>query len=463
MADNLTLLKNIFQELQGPLFLGDGATSGEFHALLQPGQFIDSNLKENANSNDMAIQAKLANVIMDTSFIFKPLNGSLDSIYSDILTQEALPYAPISAADQAEITQLTNWLETTEPAYNVYMGRYYDVLDALHQEQAKQSPDGARLQRLQMQLNQARQDWITFGQKNVYEQKQARVAYLSEGDPATIFNTLLNTYTNQSQTAANNTNYQQTFLSPPVAEWNSAGTSWARFEKTVNESDTYNYSTQTSWGGGARGGWGLFSFGGGASGSSSYHHTHSDVTTVSVAFDYMRIRIVRPWLNSNIFNYRFWWWKKVFGYRLLSDGGNLAANPPIRPIGQLPFLPNFLIAVRNLTITSNFSTADATFVSSQLSASASFGWGPFGCSGSYSTSNTTQTATASFDGNTIRVDQPQIIAYTGTLMPVTPNPDRSLPWQGDQAPFDPPSAQLRDVKPLRRTEDDATVHQISNA
>jgi hypothetical protein len=166
----------------------------------------------------------------------------------------------------------------------------------------------------------------------------------------------------------------------------------------------------------------------------------------------MRVRIDRRWLKSDIFGYRFWWWKKVFGYRLLSDGGNLNVTPPQRPIGIFPFLPNFLIIVRNLTITSNFSHNDATTITHQLSASASFGWGPFSCSGSYNEADTTQQTHASFDGTTIRVDQPQIIAFTGTLMPVVPNPDRTLPWQDDHAPFDPPHRAVEDLREARRAD-----------
>lgn len=457
MSDNLRLLKNIFTELQGPLFLGDGLISGEFHALLQPGQFISGNIKEDDGSKGMLIQANLANIALDSSFIFKPLLGSLDSIYKDILTEKALPYVALSDSEQAEIKNLTIWLANNEPAYTVYMNRYYDVLDAYNQEANAQVPNQARLQRLQMQLNQARTNWRTFGQKDTYENKQARVVYLSEGDPSEILLDLENNFQNSTRVYAQTT-YQQTFLQPAVSEWTSPGTSWGRFEKTINESDSYSYSDQTSWGAGGGGGWGLFSVGISSGGSSTYQHSHSDVSTVSIAFDYMRVRLVRPWLESNLFNYRFWWWKKQFGYRILSDGGNLSLKPPVRPIGQLPFLPEYVIVARNLVITSNFSSTDSTFIQTQLHASASFGWGPFACSGSYDDVSTTQSATASFDGTSIRIDQPQIIAYTGPLMPLCPNPDRTLPWQGDQAPFDPPTSFVSDLKSIRRRESDDSQH-----
>jgi hypothetical protein len=452
MGDNFRLLKNIFMEVEQPLFLGDGLATGEFHSLMQPGQFVSTNLKETDGSDDMQIQSSLTDDVIDTQFIYRRLNGSISQQYSDILNEEALPYAPIPASDQAEIDADNKWLANNQPSYDVFKKRYYDALRAYSQEANKQSPDPAALPELLDNLNEANKNWETMGQKSVYERKQARVIYLSSGDPALLWTEFQNLLTFHSKVAPHRGPYKQTFLVPSVSEWNSPGTSWARFTKTINESDSYNYSSQTSWGGSGGFGWGLFSIGAGASGSSSYTYSQSDVTTVSIALDYMRVRIDRDWLKSDIFGYRFWWWKKAFGYKLLSDGGNLSVTPPQRPIGILPFLPNYLIVVRNLSITSNFTHNDATLIQSQLSASASFGWGPFSCSGNYSEANSTQTTHASFDGTTIKVDQPQIIAFTGTLMPLTPNPDRTLPWQDDHAPFDPPAAAVKAFRDVRHQD-----------
>lgn len=88
MSDNFRLLKNIFSVLEQPLFLGDGLKSGEFHALMQPGQFVSTELREDDASDDMQIQSELANDLIDTAFVFTKLQGSLSQQYSDIFFGE---------------------------------------------------------------------------------------------------------------------------------------------------------------------------------------------------------------------------------------------------------------------------------------------------------------------------------------------------------------------------------------
>jgi hypothetical protein len=139
----------------------------------------------------------------------------------------------------------------------------------------------------------------------------------------------------------------------------------------------------------------------------------------------------------------------MHGPATISDGGNLSASPPVRPFGQMPFLPTHFILAKNVRITANYSHDDQTFVASQFSASASVGWGPFSVSGTYSESTSEQSTQAHFDGATFIIDQPQIIAFTGTLLPMSPNPlPRSvLPW-GDDAwlPEDHPNYVDPDVQ-----------------
>jgi hypothetical protein len=117
---------------------------------------------------------------------------------------------------------------------------------------------------------------------------------------------------------------------------------------------------------------------------------------------------------------------------MLSDGGNLVLTPPVRPIGRMPILPEYLIVVRNLELSGAFSAEESSWYQSQISSGVSVGWGPFSLSGSYSESTSTQQAHASFDGVTFKIGQPQIIARTGTMLGRSPDPDQSLAWQGDQ-------------------------------
>lgn len=459
MVDNLKILKNLFSELEKPLFLGDGLNNGEFHVLMQPGQFISTSLKQAANSQDMLIQSDLVDSIIDTKFIYSPTGGNISEEYEFLMQSAALPYEEVSDEDKKEIDRLNDWLLNNFSTYTVFEKYYFSAADAYDQEANKENPSTTKLQILFQRKNKALNDWLTIGKKIEYENKQARIVYLSSGDPSSLWNQYRTTLQNNQQIASNN-QYYQTFLEPPVSTWGTSG-QWSTFEKRIDESDIYNYSKTTSWGGGGGFGWGLFSFGAGASGGSSVKHDKSETGSVSVRFEYSRIRIIRPWMNENIFGYRWWWWRKQFGYKLYSDGGNLNIPKPDRPIGNMPFIPRHMIVVRNLEIIANFTKNDQKIIESHMSASVKFGWGPFSAKGTYSEATGEKTVKGSFDGTTLRVDQPQIIAFTGPLLPLCPNPDRTLPWQDDIAPFDPPEAFVEDEKQLRRDEWDYEASMIA--
>jgi len=187
MADNLRLLKNIFSELEKPLFLGDGLSSGEFHVLMQPGQFMSTNLKEADSSDDMAIQADLTDLLIDTQFIYTTLNGAVSQQYKDILNNAALPYAPLSSDDQAELDKDNQWLVDHKSTYDAFEGYYHDALDAYNQEANSPNPDSSKLSTLQQKVDDTYSDWETMGQKGQYEATKARVIYLISGDPSTMW------------------------------------------------------------------------------------------------------------------------------------------------------------------------------------------------------------------------------------------------------------------------------------
>src|SRR5262249_10368586 len=152
----------------------------------------------------------------------------------------------------------------------------------------------------------------------LYDSKYGRLVYLTAEDPATLWAELKQQFDDNQDRAPSRGDYWKTFLVPSVAQWPSAG--WASFERKISESDSYEYSKSTSWSGGVAVGWGLFSFGGGAGGSSDYRYRQSSASSVSLKFDYLRVKISRPWLVEDIFGYKFWTWKKVFGGQMISDG-----------------------------------------------------------------------------------------------------------------------------------------------
>ncbi len=463
MADNKKMLLNLFSGMQDALFLGDRFVNGEFVSFLQPGQFISQSLQEGSGTNDMAIQADIANILVDTSFVNKykdidystgtELVGSVDQVYKDVINLAALPYKKMSAETEREIDALRTWIGNNRANYEIYRDQYYDVVNAFETEASKQAPDQGILRRLAQKKTDTFQNWETFGNKKLHDLKTGRFVSLTAPDPSAYWASLGVRFQDNIKTSPRYGDYLQTFLVPSVSSWGSA--SWASFERQISEKDTYEHSKSTSWSVGASGRWGLWSAGGGASGSSRYEHSKSTIESVLLKFEYLRVRIFRPWLVSDVFNYKFWTWRNDVGGSFLSDGGNLGIDPPVRPVGRMPVLPQYLIVVRNVELSTSFSDYEREFYHREMQAKASVGWGPFSLKGSYRQSETTTQVEASFDGITIKIQQPQIIARTGILLKQSPSPTRALPW-GDNAcfPGDPCfSNALKEIEAIRQEDD----------
>jgi hypothetical protein len=450
MSDNKKMILNLFGGMQDALFLGDRFARGEFVSFLQPGQFISETLQEADSSDDMAVQAEIANILVDTTYVNKlddigsPLSrelpGSVANVFEDLMTagHVALPHTNLPPEAVKELSDLQTWIASNRANYELYRDRYFDAAEAYEFEAHKQDPNGARLSRLRRKVDDSAKDWNVFGQRQLYENKYGRYAYLAGENPSGFWSRIEQEFAAHRKQSPTRGTYYQTFLVPSIASWNSAG--WATFERRISEADSYSYSKSTSWSAGASGGWGLWSFGGGASGSTKYTHDRSSLSTVNLKFDYLRVRIFRPWMRADVLGQRFWTWHNQFGGELISDGGNLSVVPPVRPTGRMPVLPLYLIVVRNLELSGAFSTQEQTTWEQQIRASASVGWGPFSLSGSYAESTSSRHTHASFDGVTFRMNQPQIIARSGLLLSRCPNPDRALPWGAD-AWFPPESIQ----------------------
>lgn len=431
MADNRRLLANLYTALEEEIF-GDRLGRSEFATLMSPGQFISPNLSEDNDSEDMAIQAEHANLGIDTSFSFVEVGKSVDGTYEEIAASAALPSKTLTSDEERELETVRRWMAARETDYFRYRDRYFDALQAYEIEAASPNREPGVLRRLARARDDAMNTWASRGYKADFENRQARLNYLLRGFPATFWeeNVVRRLETHRQNAPARGA-YLRTFLQPPPRSWSESATSWSRFERYISESSSSSVSRSTSWSGGAGFGFGLFSFGGSAGGGSTYQRRESESSDVTVSFDYLRVRIARPWLLRDVFSYRWWTWKATHGYAVISDGGQMQLQPPVRPVGQMPVLPTHMILARNVRVSAAFSQADETTIASHFRAGASFGFGPFSLSGSYAESNSRHNANSTRSGGTFAVDTPQIIAYTGILLPACPSPDPRLPWPPD--------------------------------
>lgn len=424
MSDNKAIISNLFTAMEEEIFAGDRLGSREFATIMNPGQFVSTNLTEDPDSYDMLVQADLANRAIDSQFAYVELSGSVDQIYQDVTEFAKLPRRTITPAQERELQDIRGWMATKESDYVKYRDRYFDALFAYQAETSRPSPDPAVLRRLARTRDDALDTWNRRGWKRDWENRQARLDYLLRGSVETFWNDLIRRRDAGQQQTPDGKPYKATHLVPPPARWLDPATSWGSFQRTINESSSVARSRTTAWS--ASVGWGLWSAR--ASGSTSYQHRESDASEIQVKFDYLRVRILRPWLVPDVFNYRFWTWKNPPGFRTLSDGGMLNRTPPVRPLGEMPLLPTHLIVAKNVEVSARWSHEDETFYQSQFEVGGGFGIGPFSFGGSYQERNTEHRAHGRAEGGTLKIEQPQVVAYTGILLPQTPNPDLSLPW-----------------------------------
>jgi hypothetical protein len=443
MSDNVKLLRNIFGSMEKAIFLGDPLQEGRFACFMQPGELISTDTKENDSSKDMFLQASFCNKVIDTSIVNrfdtigfggnKELLGSIEEIYSKILTRNSLPSKELTTDQAAKAELWRAQMRKLKPKYEFYKGKVDTLQYTLSTERQQQNPNPALVADLRQKLQKAEQDWVAYGYKVEYKNAYAQFMNIMRINPQMYMQELRDHFDSHKRQDLDGNDYYQTFLSVPVSSWGSIR--WNSFETTVAEKDDYHYSKSTSWSGGASGRWGLWSAGGGASGNKTYVHDKTSASTIQIKFEYITVRILRDWLNESLLQERFWTWNKQFGGSLLSDGGNINADPPVRPIGTMPVLVNQLVIARNVEISGDFAESELDYYREEIRTNASVGWGPFSISGSYTSITEEKHEVGSVGSNIIKMNHPQIIAKMGILLPQCPNPDPKLSFDKDDAWF----------------------------
>jgi hypothetical protein len=449
MSDEQSLVASLFTLIEDTMFQGDRLQSSEFVTMMSPGQFVSLNLQE-GNRNDEYIQYDVTNDCLDTSFLRNPLQSTIGGKYEEIFTFAALPLKSLSPAQQAELAADTNQVNQLQDAYNQYKSAFDDADGDYQAALTNPNTDPTVLQQLYNARQRAQQEWDTSGKRQAFETAYSDFLYLQSSDPRSYWQTLDQKRKQFKLTSARG-DYFRTLFNPAVADWPKA--SWTHAVLDTRTVSSSSYSRSTQWSGGLSVGWGLWSFGGNGGHSETYNHDHSEITNLSADLEYLRVKIMRPWVLTDVFTYRFWTWSKTHGFVYISDGGNLLANPPVRPIGAMPFYPEEFVVVRNVKLTASFTQTDNQVITSHNSGGASFGLGPFSISGSYSEDTQEVDTSGTFDGATITITQPQIIAFLGSLTARCPDPDLTLPWQPDAAfPNSMTSATLKELRDRRSAD-----------
>ena len=262
---------------------------------------------------------------------------------------------------------------------------------------------------LQLNLDSAWNNWVRGGKQNVELAQNALVSTINNIISAVIAasqNDMSPQHWLSGLTAADGP-WMPAYALP--SDWAGAGSGATTF--TLKSSEVYtqadssfsSYSAGASWGGG------LWSVGGSVSGSSGSSSYHMDANNVTISAKLQLVRIMRPWLNTLLFNMKGWW--------LSGQPVNAISNGALKgnENSMLPIIPTAFVAMSDVSISADFSTEDKTHVESAISGSTSVGWGPFSVGGSYSHSESHDTFKATFDGGTIRIPGIQVAAWVNAI------------------------------------------------
>jgi hypothetical protein len=159
---------------------------------------------------------------------------------------------------------------------------------------------------------------------------------------------------------------------------------------------------------------GLWSVGGGASSQTSHFHSDASAQNIRVSYQYALITIRRPAISGLLFGLPGWR-TDVAAKGMFSSGSRRNQSNT-----KFPLLPQAFLAIKNLTITGNFSSSEMNQANNAISANASVGWGPFSVSGSYQHGSSQQHVKGSANASGIHVPFVQIVGWVNLILPFCP-------------------------------------------
>jgi hypothetical protein len=425
--------------------IGGGADAEEDKSLIQQAfnfsQVIDFVPDANGLYKDDQQQA-----------IFRTSESRLSHIYGEILNLSKVVHHELTAEEKEKLEKFRGLLwakkieknlvtdEETErtvegpvlQAYNDHLTKYTDAALLYNSKriaaQGSTGPEGKRAVAdwinnatlYRMKVKAAMDAWVSGGYRNEVDQMNAYINQVGRRDMMLWKQRLIENYEASKQSALS---AGQDFFFSSLMPGNFATSGgWTEYSIYHNELESSANSKRKSWSAGGKMGWGLFSIGGGAGGSSSQASSDFSVSNFRMSFEIAQVMISRPWLYPEFFKNQGWTLRKGEGWmydEMPSDGGD-------PPKGNFIGYPTSVIFARNINIQSAELASHFESQSSQVSGGGSVGWGPFRLSGSYGSAESSRKFSSEADGQSLRVPGMQIIGFVNHKISKAPNPMEGL-------------------------------------
>ncbi|MGI0491813.1 hypothetical protein ACN4EG_08370 [Alkalinema pantanalense CENA528] len=380
--------------------------------------------------------------------IFSTSEARLSHLYGEILRFSKVVSYELSDKEKAKLEKFRNLLrakkvvkdiitdeekEVTEdgPVKKAYDSKMVEYIAAATEYNAKRiaaqsaiGPEGkqavadwtnnAQLYRLRVKA--AMDAWVSGGYRNEVDQMNAYINQVTQRDLLLWKQRLLEFYDDADQSGLG---AGQTFKYTTLIPGNFASSGgWTNYSVSHSAVNSSTRSSTSSWNAGAGVNFGLFSIGGGASGSSQKYSSNFGVSSFKLSFELAQIVISRPWFYPEFFMNRGWTLRKGEGWTY----GDMPSDGAAPPNGNLVGYPTTILFARNISIESaEFVSAYREF-SKQVSGGGSVGWGPIRLSGGYSHGSKGTDYNSDAKGATLKVPGMQIIGFVNHLIPKSPNP-----------------------------------------
>jgi hypothetical protein len=269
---------------------------------------------------------------------------------------------------------------------------------------------------LRSKVMAAKNDWITNGFKEEYDQIAAYIAQVEGRSMLTLKQQYIDDFEKSRLTGPSSGSdfYYTSLLPGGFAETDNG---WTEF--TFNSGDyASNYKFDKKKGGGGGGlSLGFFNIGG----KGSYEKTKSkrkiDTSRFQLRFKICQVPIVRPGININFLTSKYWRFDKSnpeFKDNMVSDGGN-------PPQGMIPAYTTTAIFVKDLNLFFGESHSELATEMEKASGGGFVSWGPFHAGGGYSSHSQERNFESNYDSQGIRIKGMQLIGFKCHILPKSPD------------------------------------------
>lgn len=275
---------------------------------------------------------------------------------------------------------------------------------------------------LRSKVMAAKNDWITNGFKEEYDQIAAYIAQVEGRSMLTLKQQYIDDMDKARLTGPSSGSdfYYTSFLPGGFAETDNG---WTKF--TFSSSDYQsNYKFDSKQGGGGGGfSLGFVTIGGGGKHKTEKSKTRIDSSSFKLSFKICQVPICRPWYNVNFLTSKYWRFDQnngEFKDNMVSDGGS-------PPDGMIPAYTTTAIFVKDLTLYFGERHTEISRKMKNTSGGGFISWGPFHAGGNYESQNSERNVDMSSDSQGIYVKGMQLIGFKCHTLRKCPDPKPDVP------------------------------------